>query len=349
MKHFNQILLGLTLGGFALYFTLHNVSFNQLWVSFGEVQYLNLIPVSIVSFFILFLRAYRWKVLVSPMCTTNASNLVSPLAIGWLGNMLPLRVGELLRGYLLTKKLQIKFTTSLATIMVERVFDIIMLLILMIWVFAFQPNLFGSNFKIIGKSLDDIALGVGIMLACVLICLVLFITLLTFWSQWKHPMEKIFVFVFSTSWQRKLRPLIRDFILGLDMVKSPRHLLLVAIYSLMIWTLSIFSYYFYFIAFKLSEPTVLTLIIIEILIPIFMTALPSPGFFGSIQAALFVVLHEILGEPAVTAAAFGMVAWSWGFLTQLCFGLFFIMKGDLAIKEVIELEKKSEDELKHLE
>ena len=52
--------------------------------------------------------------------------------------------------------------------------------------------------------------------------------------------------------------------------------------------------------------------------------------------------------PAATAAAFGMVAWAWGFLTQLCFGLFFIMKGGLALREVIELEKKSEEELKNL-
>jgi uncharacterized membrane protein YbhN (UPF0104 family) len=161
-------------------------------------------------------------------------------------------------------------------------------------------------------------------------------------------MEKIIIFVFPSSWQSKLRPLIRNFILGLDMVKSPKHLFLVAIYSLMIWTLATFSYYFYFIAFKLSEPAVSTLIIMEILIPIFMTVLPAPGFLGSIQAAIFLVLHEILGEPAVTAAAFGMVAWAWGFLTQLCFGLFFVMKEGLVIGEVISLENKSEDELKHL-
>jgi uncharacterized protein (TIRG00374 family) len=348
MKHFKKILIGLILGGSALYFTLRNVSFSELWVAFGEVQYLYLVPVSIVSFFILFLRACRWKVLISPICTTKASDLVSPIAIGQLGNMLPLRAGEILRGYLLTKKLQISFASSLATIMVERVFDIMVLLILMIWIFSFQPNLFDPNFKIIGKPLDSIAFGVGITLAFIFICLVLIIILLTFWSQWKRPMEKIIIFVFPSSWQSKLRPLIRNFILGLSMVKSPKHLFLVAIYSLMIWTLATFSYYFYFIAFKLSEPTISTLIIIEILIPIFMTALPAPGFLGSIQAAIFLVLHEILGEPAVTAAAFGMVAWAWGLLTQLCFGLFFIIKEGLVIGEVIALENKSEDELKHL-
>jgi glycosyltransferase 2 family protein len=345
MKHFNQILLGLTLGGAALYFTLRNVSFSQLWVSFGEVQYLYLIPVSVVSFFILFLRACRWKVLISPMCNTKASNLISPIAIGQLGNMLPLRAGEILRGYLLTKKIQISFTSSLATIMIERVFDIMMLLILMIWIFAFQPNFFDSNFKIVGKPLDSIALGVGITLTFILICLVLVIILLTFWSQWKRPMEKLIVLILPSSWQCKLRPLIRNFILGLDMVKNPKHLFLVAIYSLMIWTLATFSYYFYFIAFNLAEPAVSTLIIMEILIPIFMTALPAPGFLGSIQAAIFLVLHEILGEPAVIAAAFGMVAWAWGLLTQLCFGFFFIFKEHFQIKEMIKFKERGAEEL----
>ena len=79
-----------------------------------------------------------------------------------------------------------------------------------------------------------------------------------------------------------------------------------------------------------------------------MTALPTPGFVGSVQVAIYIALHEILGESEVIAAAFGIAAWTWGFIIQTSVGIIFILKEHLVFREVIELEEKSEEELKHL-
>jgi len=349
MKNFIQLFFGLVVAGLAIYFTLRNVPMDELWSAFETVQYIHLIPITIIALIIYIIRAFRWKVLVSPLHPATVGELLPPLAIGILGNLLPLRAGEILRGYLLKKKLNISFSSSLATIMVERIFDILMLLFLMIWTFAFQANLFNVHVEWLGKSLMDVALGVGIILAGIFMGLVFFILLLIFRRKWKYPLEKIFVKFFPEQWQHKVRALVKNFILGLDMVRNPKDIISVTLYSILEWGLAISAYYFWFLAFNLHDPTIASLILVSILIPIFMTALPTPGFLGSIQVANFIAVHEILGESEVTAAALGMVAWGWGFFTQTCFGIFYIIREHLAIREVIELEEKGEEELKHLE
>jgi uncharacterized protein (TIRG00374 family) len=321
----------------------------ELLSSFETIQYIYLIPITLISLTIYVIRAFRWKVLIRPLHPATAGELLPPLAIGTLGNLLPLRAGEVLRGYLLKKKLNISFSSSLATIMVERIFDTLMLLLLMIWTFAFQASLFNVHVEWLGKPLKDVALGVGIVLAGIFIGLVFFILLLIFCRKWKHPLEKIFVKFFPEKWQGNVRTLVKNFILGLDMVRNPRDIISVTLYSILEWSLAITAYYFWFLAFNLHDPTIASLILVAILIPIFMTALPTPGFLGSIQVAIYIAVHEILGESAVTAAAFGMAAWGWGFITQTSFGIFYVVKEHLAIREVIELEEKGENELTHLE
>ena len=133
MKKFIQLLFGLTVASLAIYFTLRNVPMDELWSAFETVQYIHLIPITLIALIIYVIRAFRWKVLVSSLHPATVGELLPPLAIGILGNLLPLRAGEILRGYLLKKKLNISFSSSLATIMVERIFDILMLLLLMIW------------------------------------------------------------------------------------------------------------------------------------------------------------------------------------------------------------------------
>ena len=76
----------------------------------------------------LILRAFRWKFLLRPIQSENVNGLFSVLMIGYFSNnILPARMGELVRVQFLRMNYNISRMQALATILVEKVFDGLML------------------------------------------------------------------------------------------------------------------------------------------------------------------------------------------------------------------------------
>jgi uncharacterized protein (TIRG00374 family) len=70
------------------------------------------------------LRGVRWKYLLNPAMPVSSFKLFSLLIVGFfMNNLLPLRLGELVRAHITGQKLQMSRSNVLATIVVERLFD----------------------------------------------------------------------------------------------------------------------------------------------------------------------------------------------------------------------------------
>ena len=118
------------------------MSFSEVIFSFKEMEYVYLLPAVVMIVLAYVFRAYRWKALLEPSLKVNVSELYSPMMVGFMGNFLPARAGEILRPYLLSKKSNITFSAAFASIIIERLFDLIMLLLIFIWVFWFEASVF---------------------------------------------------------------------------------------------------------------------------------------------------------------------------------------------------------------
>ena len=71
-------------------------------------------------------HAARWGLFITPFGETRKSYLYYSLSIGYLVNLVvPFRIGELARAFLLYKKTQINFSYILGTVIFDRIFDII--------------------------------------------------------------------------------------------------------------------------------------------------------------------------------------------------------------------------------
>jgi hypothetical protein len=70
-----------------------------------------------------FLRAWRWKILLEPVCKTRASRLIAPTMVGFTGLALFGRPGEFIRPYLIARKENLSMSSQLAVWTVERIFD----------------------------------------------------------------------------------------------------------------------------------------------------------------------------------------------------------------------------------
>lgn len=106
------------------------VDLGEVWATLRGANYLLLVPAVAVYFAAFWLRAWRWQLLLAHLGPVTVGRSYWVATIGYAANnLLPLRMGEFLRVFLLRKRPGISATSSLATIAVERVLDGLTLLI----------------------------------------------------------------------------------------------------------------------------------------------------------------------------------------------------------------------------
>lgn len=131
MSKRRTIYLGLLLSLVFLYFTFRGVDIRQVWFNIRQLDsfFIAASAALIVAEFIL--RAFRWKFLLNPNSAPKVNQLFSVLMIGYFSNnIIPLRMGELVRAQLLGTNYNVNRARAIATIVVERVCDVLTLLAL---------------------------------------------------------------------------------------------------------------------------------------------------------------------------------------------------------------------------
>ena len=107
-----------------------SIDFDEFLDAFAEANYLWLIPAVIVYFLAFTLRAWRWQSLLAHLGGVTLGRSYFVATIGYAANnVLPLRLGEFVRAYLLRRNPGLDMTASLATIAVERILDGLTLLL----------------------------------------------------------------------------------------------------------------------------------------------------------------------------------------------------------------------------
>ncbi len=147
-KRHIQFIIGVLISAIFIYLSFRRVEFKKLWETLKSIQYIYTIPFVIITFLSMYLRAVRWKYFLLPNYKFNSNRLFSPLIIGFaLNGLFPGRVGEFARPYILYKKDNVPFPVGLATVVIERIFDGIIILILFALSLYFLPP-FDPNINI---------------------------------------------------------------------------------------------------------------------------------------------------------------------------------------------------------
>jgi uncharacterized membrane protein YbhN (UPF0104 family) len=134
--------------------------------------------------------------------------------------------------------------------------------------------------------------------------------------------------------QTKILDSLNSFTDGLHVLKDLKTTLIVMLLSVAIWTVSLISYYPFYFAFDIDYLPFSSLIIVFVVICIFITIFPTPGFIGSFQAACMVGLHNFFGVPEATAASFGIVTWAFSMGVTVAGGIFFLIKDNISVDEI---------------
>src|SRR5450432_1762682 len=121
---------GLLISVFFLYIGFQGLDLSQVAQTVIHAQFIWLVPGVIVYFLAVWGRTWRWHYLLRPLKDIPLRRLFPIVVIGYMGNnVYPFRAGEVIRAYVLKRNENVKITASLATIIVERIFDGLVMLI----------------------------------------------------------------------------------------------------------------------------------------------------------------------------------------------------------------------------
>lgn len=286
-----RALFGLFLGGIFLYFVLQNIDAETLLNTFHHAEpawLILLVPLILVGFL---LRSFRWWLMLPSDLLLTKRVTFDAFMIGSLGNcILPGRLGDILRAAVLGRKSPAVGTTgALASIVLEKVLDGLVLLILLGLILLIAP--FPKWFVEAGM----IGAGVfGFLLSGLLV-----VSSASSNEAWMR-------FVPATGMLSILRLMIKKIGVGLHGLKSPRRFIFLLLISFIIWALEVTVVLISFSMFAISLPLIAACVTV-VFLSLAMMLPAAPGFVGTYQ--FFVVSALALfqvNESAALALGIGL-------------------------------------------
>lgn len=315
-----KLVLGLVVSAGFLVLAFWNVSLREMGQAFREVRLWWLVPATLTLFVRFWLTAIRWRILLLPTKRVGLHRLFSVTMIGFMANnVLPARIGEFVKAYALGKTEQLSKSLSFATIVIERLFDgftmVLFLLLSILW--SPVPPLI-KQATIASFALYVVVLGGMAGL---------------------HHRPQV-----ATRWAvggLRLLPermrggalrLLDSFTQGLGVLGKGGQVLLVAVASLLIWSVVTAGAYLTFLAFDLSLPPVAALVLVAFL-AIGVTLPSSPGYVGPFQYFSVLALG-LYGVGESRALAFSFVYHAIQFIPITVVGLIYLWVENLSLHEI---------------
>lgn len=296
-------LVGFLLSAALLAWVLRDVSPAAVWAELSRADPWLFFWSTVAATVIFPVRALRWRVILEPVAPdVPFGPLWRATAIGMMiNNVIPARAGEVARAFALTREVpKVPFSTSVASLVVDRLFDAVVLLAL--GLVAIMDPVFPGNATIAGQPLADWAVG-GIGLTVALLAVVY---LLVFFPRALIVTFEILSRRISPKLEERGRVALQRFSDGLSVMRSPRRFVLVFAWTLAHWLISGLGTWLGFLAVGIDLPFSAALFVQTV--TAFGVALPSaPGFFGVFEAIAVLTL-AVYGVSAALATS-----WAIGF------------------------------------
>jgi uncharacterized protein (TIRG00374 family) len=279
MKNSVRTVLGVALSALLLWWTMKGTSISAVWDVLSRSSLPLWVACMVFATAIFPLRARRWQALLAPAYGRLPFNsLWEATAIGMMAtNVVPFRAGEFARPFVLSRaESQVKFTAAFASVAVDRLFDAMVVLLLML-VATLDPA-FPSQQPIGDHTLSYYLQPMAIALGLVLAGLVAFVL----------APDRVFAISdgimrrIAPRFEPKVRALLEGFVSGLHVLRSPKLIAEVFFWTVLHWLCNAFAFWLGFRAMHLSAPFSAGLLV-QGLVAIGVSVPSTPGFFGPFE------------------------------------------------------------------
>ena len=296
-----QFWLGIVISLVFLYLALRGLRLDEVGGAFQGANYWWLLPGVAVYFLAVWARAWRWHYLLHPVKSISTQTMFPIVAIGYMGNNIyPARAGEVLRAVVLKRREQLPVSASLATIIVERVFDGVVMLS---FVFLNLPELarLTADSGFVGDIQSLAIWGAAAFLGA----LALFLLAAMFPERTETLVNGLVKSMAPDRFQERILDLSGRFLGGLESLHSPREALMVFLTSVVIWLLETGKYWFVMHAFPF-EVSFFALMLMNGIVNLATTIPSAPGYIGTFDAPGIAVLAAY-GVDRALAAGYTLV------------------------------------------
>ncbi|MBI5868526.1 MAG: flippase-like domain-containing protein [candidate division Zixibacteria bacterium] len=308
-----------------MYLALRKVDYSDLWTTLQGARWSYLIPNIVLVVGVMFIRAWRWQLILRPIARIPFARVYSSTMIGFMANnVLPARLGEIARAVSLGLKTGISRSATLATIIVERIYDSFVLLAFLWLVFSFSQLSTHTEVARIRY--------LGWIFLCVNVALVLILILLQFRNASVVRFVERVTRKMSPRVQAVSREITEKFARGLRVHHNWPTTVGVAVSSLVIWIIMGFSNYFVFLALGFHLPweaSFVVLVVVSLMISIPSTA----GFVGVYHWATQISL-QVYGLSPSEAVAVAIVLHAAQYIPITVLGFYHLRREHLRLRTV---------------
>ncbi len=299
MKKFNwKFWLGVLISALFMYWAFSKLEWGSFVDAVAAANYWWLLPGVAVYFVAVWIRAWRWHYLLAPIKKVPTKAMFPITTIGYMGNNIyPARAGEVLRAVILKRKEGISVSASLATIIVERIFDGVVMLAFVFVNLGELAKLANSDSGFFGNiqslALWGTAAFVGALAVFLLAAMFPQVTAkIGTWAIVKFLPARL---------EEKTLDIMNKFLDGLASLRSPFNVLMVFFTSTIIWLLETVKYWFVMHAFGFTV-SFFVLMLMNGIVNLATTIPSAPGYVGTFDLPGIAVLSAYGVNPEVAGA-----------------------------------------------
>jgi uncharacterized protein (TIRG00374 family) len=323
-----QALAGVAISALALWLTLRGKDLELIAAEIRSADYRYVAPYVLVLLAIHLARTVRWGILLEPLARVPFAKLNAASAVGFMALVvLPFRLGEFARPYLVAERPRLRVSAALSSIVVERIADGIFTGLLLVAALLAVP--------------DD-APGVRVLRTGGVLVSLAFAALLVFLALAAGSRARAVGLL--TRMLRPLSPRVAEraalrldaFIHGLRVVPSPPKLALFVVLTATYWGLNAFGMSllargFGFDLGPAASCALLGVLVVGVMIP------AGPGMIGTFQGAILVGLSMFASRDVVATrgAAYANVLWAVQLTVQVALGLTFLFSRHIRFARVL--------------
>lgn len=287
-----KLLLGFAVSAVSLVLLLWNVNWNEFWTALQKADYWWFVPCLATVFFDIWLKTVKWQLLLLPAGKTSQVNLLYSICVGYLVNtILPGRLGELARVYMVSRLEPVNPVAVLSTVAIDRILDVVAVALLLAVVLptADLPTWVGQSGLVVGAG------GIALLACCLLMAYPwgrdLFLSILDRLPRFPGK-------AMAVKWAEAL-------CLGTEGLRGPAAQLKITAVTAAIWIVTVLTFYFSQLAFHIQAPIWAAALVVAVT-NLGMVVPSSPGYVG-VYHYLVVLALAAYGVEREVALGMGVV------------------------------------------
>ena len=328
-----KLWLGLAVSALFLTLFLYRIDYSETWDALRGANYLYIAPAIAVYFGSLWFRTIRWQYLMKHLTEVTVPRLYPVTIVGYMANnILPVRLGEVVRSYYLSTRERISATSALGTVGVDRVFDGLTLIffLLVIWPFLPLADILKDDS---GEVLWGRVMGSVIVFVVFLGAIIVFVSLAVRPGLTSFAVRTFLLFI-PGRFKEVIKGLAETFIEGLGSLGSAKRVFVIFILSLPVWIMECLMYYLITLSFDNFDVSFAMAMVVTATSNL-VGALPAaPGNVGTFEWAIKITLVAFGYNPETTvayAATLHVVLW----LPVVIAGILYLWFEHRSLKELV--------------